>query len=104
MAADNYEKLENFIGCWFHEDWDMEASSWPELIEKFKIVASKERVQQVFLELKKLLKTTRDDQALEDMVYEEFGCGYDPRPEHSLREWLTELGESLKPPRKKKED
>ncbi len=104
MAADNYEALDRFISNWFHQDWDLEARSWPELIEKFKIVASKERVKQVHSELKAFLKDTRDDDSLHELVYEEFGCGYDPRPECSVREWLTQLADTLKPPRKKKAD
>lgn len=104
MSADNYEALDRFISNWFHQDWDMEARSWPELIEKFKVVASKERVLQVHAELKALLRDTKDDNALDDMVFEEFGCGYDPRPEHSVRDWLTQLSEILKPPRKRSHD
>ena len=102
MSTEDYEALDRFIGNWFHQDWDLEARSWPELVDKFKVVASKERVQQVHVQLKALLKATKDDTALDELVFEEFGCGYDPRPDHSLREWLIELADALKPPRKKK--
>ena len=104
MSTDNYETLGKFIGNWFHEDWDLEAGSWQELIEKFKVIASKERVLQVHAELKELIRDNKDDRSLEDMVYEQFGCGYDPRPGHSVREWLKQVAELLKPPRKKKPD
>jgi len=104
MSTENYEALDRFIGNWFHQDWDLEARSWPELVEKFKVVASKERIKQVHGELKSLLKNTKDDGTLDELVYEEFGCGFDPRPEHSVREWLVLLADELKPPRKKHTD
>lgn len=104
MASDNYELLDSFLGNWFHEDWDLEASDWQQLVEKFKTISRKERVEQVHLDLKQFLKEKKNDSELCEVVFDEFGCCYDPRPQQEVRAWLTELAAALKPPRKKKED
>ncbi len=102
MSANDYESLDRFIGNWFHQDWDLEARTWQELIEKFKLVSRKERVKQVHDDLRSFLQTTKSDDELCELVFEEFGCGYDPRPEQGVREWLGDIATALKPPRQKK--
>lgn len=104
MADNDYELLDSFMGSWFHQDWDLEAGSWQQLIEKFKVVTREERIKQVHRDLKAFLKNTKDDNELCEIVFEEFGCCYDPRPQQGLRAWLIELATELKPPRKKKDD
>lgn len=104
MTKKDYELLDNFLGNWFHEDWDLEAGSWQQLVEKFKVIARDERVKQVHLDLKDFLKEKKNDDELHEIVFEDFGCCYDPRPQQTPREWLTELAAALKPPRKKKAD
>lgn len=104
MENNDYELLDNFLSNWFHQDWDLEARSWQELVAKFKTISRAERVQQVHLELKSFLKDKKRDDELCEIVFEEFGCSYDPRPQQTVRAWLTELAAELKPPRKQKKD
>ncbi len=73
MASDNYELLDNFLGNWFHQDWDLEASNWQQLVEKFKVISREERIKQVHLDLKSFLKEKKDDDELCEIVFEEFG-------------------------------
>jgi len=69
MASDNYELLDSFLGNWFHQDWDLEARSWQQLVEKFKTISRKERVEQVHLDLKRFLKEMKSDDELCEIVY-----------------------------------
>ncbi len=100
MADNDFEALDSFIGNWFHQDWDLEADNWQALVEKFKVISRKERVAAVHQDLKAFLKRHKQDADLDEMVFEEFGCGYDPRPEQSVRDWLVDVAAALKPPRK----
>ncbi len=104
MTDNDYESLDRFIGNWFHQDWDLEADSWQALVEKFKVISRKERVQQVYQDIRVFLKNNKNDDELNELLFEEFGCGYDPRPEQSTRDWLAEVAAALKPPRKNKAD
>ena len=49
-------------------------------------------------DLQAFLKQHKDDATVEELMFEEFGCGYDPRPAQSVRDWLGELAKALKKP------
>lgn len=104
MAEHEFESLESFIDNWFHQDWDLEADSWQALVEKFRTVSRKERVQSVHQDLTAFLKRHKDDAEVDAFLFDEFGCGYDPRPDQSVRDWLTELAAALKRRRPAKEE
>lgn len=51
MIIDPYSALSQFIGCHFHEDYDLFGNTFQEIISEFKQTSSLKEIKQVCLEM-----------------------------------------------------
>jgi hypothetical protein len=89
-----HAKLALLFAGYFHQDWDLQTPSWPEVVDRFSASESPQNVKDTAAELRHLLTTERDDRKLEDTV-RSLGCAYLPEDSISLRSWLWKVVERL---------
>lgn len=83
-----YEKLEQFLSGYFHQDWTLDHATERSAMEEFLTQAPEAKKAAVANQIKQLLAATRSEAALGRRLLE-LGCYYDPTGEGStVREWL----------------
>ncbi len=98
--AQQYPALFQFLGGYFHEDWQLDFADWISVVRDYKSHASSNELRRVIIEIEGLLIDTPDDQALRHRLFHELGCYYDPRPDlggPSYHEWLASVADHLRP-------
>ena len=88
------QTLFDFFGANFHEDWDLEASSWEEIIDAYvrQFSSRKHVLNAVTVEIERLLALPKNDDQLSEILFREYGCYYLPDPlEFSMRSWLQAI-------------
>ncbi|HEX2077900.1 MAG TPA: contact-dependent growth inhibition system immunity protein [Longimicrobium sp.] len=92
MIEERYPSLWRLISSCFHQDWDLEASTWEPLVQRFIATAGAETVTGAARELGQVLQSVADNDELHELVYDELGCAYDPRPNGlEVRDWLEQI-------------
>lgn len=84
------ELLFQFFGGYFHQDWDVDASSWEEVVAMFVRASSAEEVRALREALVAWLEgAARVGQA---SLFTELGCYYDPAADGlTEREWVERI-------------
>lgn len=86
----------NFFGAYFNQDWMRESSIPSEIVKNYAEVSGQEGITKTVQILEKLLQEVQDDDELEELVFNQFQCCYDPTPDgKSVREWLTDVHHQL---------
>jgi len=97
MSPGDFERLGQFFGAYFHEDWDTEAPDWAGLVKHF--VEDHPETKSI-AELAQLVDDyadNRDDETLDDLVLDELGCYYCPSSEGiTMRDWLHRVSDLLR--------
>lgn len=91
MNRDKFPHLSNLMGAYFHQDWDLEFSTYQEVLAYFINVTFEEDRIKTIKELKELLSLNLDEEQLHDFLVNELHCDYSPLPELSHTEWLLEV-------------
>jgi hypothetical protein len=87
------------FGAFFHQDWDTEGKDWPDLVRNYCQGQPVEELHATAAELEQLLAASTDDVSLDDRLFRELGCCYDPRPDlggPTVREWLRQVAAFLR--------
>lgn len=85
----NYPNLEHLIGCYFHQDWQIEGPTTEAVLEIYLKEYSAEYPPLVLAELRALLQ--RSDSEVEAEL-EKMGCEYAPAGDNTtFRGWLNRM-------------
>lgn len=88
----NYSNLEQFLGCYFHQDWVDFAASFSEAVSLYLNESPFDDIQKTLMELRDLL--SKDDPELVKAV--ESMCAYYPPGDGlTYREWLLRVADQL---------
>ena len=85
------ERLEQFFGGYFHQDWDVEgATSWQGVIERYAAEVPRSNVVAIRQDLEDWLNETANDKI--QNLPPSFGSEYSPRSEGLTdRQWVTRI-------------
>jgi hypothetical protein len=90
------DPLEQFFAGYFHQDWDLDDSSWEDVVRRFKADVAGEAGIVAELIRKELLSLDRSDQELSELIWNNYGCYYRPQGGGTtMKEWLTQVQELL---------
>jgi hypothetical protein len=91
MSNERNDRLRQFFGAYFHQDWDVEgATTWQDVITQFLSENTDSRACAVRNDLRSWL----DDTATEgtQSLPTDFGCDYDPAPDgFTERRWVEQI-------------
>lgn len=92
---DKYKNLEEFLGCYFHQDWASDDESASAVVERYLSEWPSDGVLAVVDEIEQLLKETKSEDDLRKAVMK-LGCYYEPGADAlTYRQWLASVGERL---------
>ena len=85
------ERLEQFFGGNFHQDWDVEgATSWRDVVKRYAVNVPRPQVMAIRDDLQGWLNETADDN--NENLPPSFGCDYSPRSEGlTERQWVSQI-------------
>jgi hypothetical protein len=85
------ERLEQFFGGYFHQDWDIEgAASWRDVIKQYAMTVPRPQVLAIRNDLMDWLNETANHN--NENLPPAFGCDYDPRSEGlTERQWVSQI-------------
>jgi len=85
------ERLEQFFGGNFHQDWDVEgATSWRDVVKQYAVNVPRPQVVAIRDDLQDWLNETANDS--NENLPPLFGCDYDPRLEGlAERQWVSQI-------------
>lgn len=95
MKREHFPELSQFFGCYFHQDWRLEASDWQGAVKNFVIENPADFVRAVTEELGRFLALNLDQKEM-GAALDELGSAYSPGPEMSDKEWLHCLHDLLR--------
>ena len=91
-----YPDLGQFLGCYFHQDWDADYDTWEEGVQQFMRDATSEEVEATRKQLDHLLSRNRDESRIWRNPLHELYCDYDPTADGiSYTEWLCQVRDLL---------
>ncbi|CAA9348621.1 MAG: hypothetical protein AVDCRST_MAG68-3550 [uncultured Gemmatimonadetes bacterium] len=99
--AERYPALWCLLAGYFHQDWDVEGSDWPDVLTVFRRDSTPAAAAGAADEIDRLLREYPGEEVLEQVLYGQFGCAYNPRPDlggPSPRRWLQCLATALRSP------
>ena len=95
LFSDDLPHLSQFLGAYFHQDWDLDDPDEQEVLNRFMRSEGEDRVRAARVELNRLLAMPFDDEELSDIVFRDLGCYYSPTPNRAMRQWLRSVAERL---------
>lgn len=87
-ARAQYPNLYALVAGYFHQDWDLDDTTWDAVLSRYVGDASLDELHSVRNELSSLLASRNSEDDLRSLVLHEFGSQYDPSPELSMHKWL----------------
>jgi len=97
MKKDDEYRLSQFFGCYFHQDWDLDAKDWEGVIESFVNGNGPAIVVDTEMVISALLDDPLNEHALNHLVFTVWQCSYDPKTDGvSVRNWLESIRERLR--------
>ncbi len=99
MSRTTYPRLWHLFGAFFHQDWCLEADSWPDVIRNFAQGEKAGELEAVAADLDRLLLDFPDDDGLDHELYYVLGCECVPCTnlgDPSVRVWLGQVSEYLR--------
>jgi hypothetical protein len=76
MITEDFPRLFQFLGAYFHEDWMCEFDLANEVVESFVADSDELTMQQVLKEIEILLGSNLTENNLRDFLLKEMGCSY----------------------------
>ena len=96
MDLKKYQNLDEFFGCYFHEDWAIDSQSYEDVIKEYARENQADTVNSTISELAGLLRDSEADADSLSMLYE-FGCYYyPPWNGDTVSGWLEKVLDKLK--------
>lgn len=96
IRVEQFPRLEQFFGCYFHQDWREEYASEGLAIKDFVYNDGPEEARNTVEELNKLLSLHVAETELEKAMYAEFGCYFNPAHHgQSMTNWLRWVRDTL---------
>ena len=86
--------LEQFFGCYFHQEWRKDDSSWQAVVGRYRADATDEDAGRVAEEIEQLVQRYPDDDLLAAKL-DQLGCYYWPGAKDLYRAWLSEVADTL---------
>jgi len=85
------ERLEQFFGGYFHQDWDIEgAQSWRDVVKQYSVDAPRAQMLAIRTDLQDWLDESVNDE--NENLPPSFACDYDARSEGlTEREWVRQI-------------
>ena len=86
-----YPHLTQLFGAYFHEDWTLDDSDWPEALQRYIRDTDEASVRSACAELRALLKEPLPEEVLTQRLHSGLGCYYNAASEtdwSSTRQWL----------------
>jgi hypothetical protein len=98
LSRDQYERLCDFFGLWFHPEWADEAASADEVVENFlRATQDPTAREQLSADLSALLALGFGDDELFAYLDGRIGCYYDPRADDWIvGDWVRQIIECLR--------
>ncbi|HEU4561701.1 MAG TPA: contact-dependent growth inhibition system immunity protein [Longimicrobium sp.] len=99
--AAHRERLGQFFGACFHQDWTLEADDWPAVVAQYRSEIGNEQARATADAIDSLPRSVPEEAELERIVHHDLGCDYDPRPDlggPTVREWLSQVADTLRSP------
>ena len=91
--------LQEFFLCYFHEDWNLDATTTAEVIHEYLACEDEAKIAVVLAELDELLQTTVPEDELRSRMLREYSLSYDPKADGlTMRSWLQSLRDQMAPP------
>ncbi|APG52328.1 hypothetical protein AFL46_01155 [Providencia stuartii] len=89
----NMERINYLLGCYFHQDWDCEASSDIEALNNFVRRETSESILKLKKELSEIIKSGKE---LPEKYLYEHNCYYIPSEDGlTILEWFKKLHDAL---------
>lgn len=96
MITEDFPRLFQFLGAYFHEDWMCEFDSANEVVESFVADSHELTMQQVLKEIEILLGANLTENNLRDFLLKEMSCSYCYWNEWASGEiWLRHIEKKL---------
>jgi CdiI immunity protein len=96
VLRDRYPDLDQFLAGRFHQDWPLDASNDLGMIELFLSEEPPEFVDSVRRQIRALIGLGLSEQELQDAVWRDFGCEYDPTIDGlSVTQWVQSVAARL---------
>jgi len=86
--------LSQFFGCYFHQDWDLEAHDWEGVVRRSVAESGKSIAHSIAEKIMKLADRAESDDQLAEVV-QGLGCYYCPDSRSGMRTWLRDLSAAL---------
>ncbi|HEY8207093.1 MAG TPA: contact-dependent growth inhibition system immunity protein, partial [Myxococcaceae bacterium] len=86
MKREHFPELSQFFGCYFHQDWRLEAPDWESVVKNFLRENPADFISGVTEELGRLLEMNLDREEMRAAL-DKLGSAYSPGPEMSDQEW-----------------
>ncbi len=87
--SEKFPYLRHFFACYFHQDWMVEYANGEMAIKGYVDDDGPEDANRVVRELDQLLGLRLPESELDDAMYRELHCYYNPEPSgQSMTEWL----------------
>lgn len=86
-----YPNLYQLMAAYFHQDWPLDDLTWQGAVGRYARDTNREERDGLRGELAGLLRSDPPEEELRRIVLSEMGGQYDPAPEQTMREWLTEI-------------
>lgn len=97
-AKNKFPDLFQFLGCYFHQDWNHEYKSETDAIQAFITNSTIETLSQTREELRLAISAFGNEEKLYGFLFNEMGCSYYyPYAWPSGKAWLEHLFSTLKP-------
>lgn len=87
--------LYQFLGGYFHQDWDLEADDWEGVVDNYVNDDPVAGPLRTLAEEIDYLRTTRTEAELSQFLLRTAGAYYNPRP-LTYKVWLAQLAERLR--------
>jgi hypothetical protein len=98
MRSANLEILKSFLGGYFHQDWDLEASDADKVIANY--LASKpstNNIEMIIVQIDQYLNDAGDDLNIEVGLLRDLGCYYLPSADGlTAHNWLRHVAHQLR--------
>jgi hypothetical protein len=97
MMADDFTELKWFLGAYFHQDWDMDASGPDEVVFLFlRHKPEANKINRIVDQIGRYVGTRKDESVIERGLYEELNCEYLPSADGmSAGDWLRHVAALL---------
>lgn len=96
-SPDATQRLAQFFGAYFHEDWDLDARDTDSVVDKYCSQQSGPQGPAMLADdISSLVASDLSEQALQTMLFDNLGCYYDPSADGlSARLWLQAVAARL---------